>query len=58
MNDLIKIGETVIEMEDDGDEDPYCQRWLDLGCVEHEIPEGIFKPGDKVEILIRRKEEE
>lgn len=53
----VKIGETTIELEDDGDEEPYTQRWLDISCMEHEIPKGSFCHGDKVEVLLRRKEE-
>lgn len=53
----VKIGETTIELEDDGDEEPYTQCWLDLSCMEHEIPKGSFCHGDKVEVWLKRKEE-
>ena len=49
------LGETEIYLEDDGDDPPYTQEWLDLGTHEFQLPDGVFKPGDKVEILIRKK---
>lgn len=54
-----KIGETQIYLEDDGGEPPYDgKQWLDLSCTEYEIPEDIFKDGDDVEIIIRKKKGE
>ena len=29
-------------------------QWLDLSCVEYEIPKDKFKDGDNVEIIIRK----
>ena len=52
---LYILGETEIYLEDDGDDPPYTQEWLDLGTHEFQLPDGVFKPGDKVEILIRKK---
>lgn len=49
------LGETEIYLEDDGGEAPYTQEWLDLDSKEFKLPDWV-KPGDKVEILIRRKE--
>ena len=53
--DEAKIGETQIYIEDDGGEPPYGgKQWLDLGCLEYEIPKGKFKDGDNVEVIIRK----
>lgn len=53
----IKIGETQIYLEDDGGEPPYDgKQWLDLSCTEYEIPVDKFKDGDKVELIIRKKQ--
>lgn len=53
--DEAKIGETQIYIEDDGGELPYDgKQWLDLGCLEYEIPKGKFKDGDNVEVIIRK----
>ena len=53
--DNVKIGETQIYLEDDGGEPPYeGKQWLDLSCMEYEIPKTLFKDGDNVEILIRK----
>ena len=52
---LYLLGKTEIYLEDDGDDPPYTQEWLDIGTHEFQLPEGVFKPGDKVEILIRKK---
>lgn len=50
-----KIGETEIYLEDDGGEPPYDgKQWLDLGCLEYEIPKDKFKDGDNVEVIIRK----
>jgi hypothetical protein len=49
------LGETEIYLEDDGGEAPYTQEWLDLDSKEFKLPDWV-KQGDKVEILIRRKE--
>ena len=50
-----KIGETQIYIEDDGGEPPYDgKQWLDLGCLEYEIPKDKFRDGDDVEIIIRK----
>lgn len=50
----IKIGETQIYLDDDG-EPPYDgKQWLDLSCTEYEIPNDKFKDGDNVEIIIRK----
>ena len=50
-----KIGETQIYIEDDGGEPPYGgKQWLDLGCLEYEIPKDNFKDGDNVEVIIRK----
>ena len=55
MSEVVKIGETEIYLEDDGGEPPYDgKQWLDLGCIEHEIPTDKFNDGDIVEILIRK----
>ena len=55
MQDEIKIGETEIYLEDDGGEPPYDGiQWLDLSCMEYEIPKDKFKDGDNVEIIIRK----
>lgn len=55
MSEAVKIGETEIYLEDDGGEPPYDgKQWLDLGCIEHEIPTDKFNDGDVVEILIRK----
>lgn len=51
----VKIGETEIYLEDNGDEPPYTQEWLDLDSTEFRIPDGAFKPGDKVEVILRKK---
>lgn len=54
-NDEVKIGETQIYLEDDGGEPPYGgKQWLDLSCMEYEIPKTLFKDGDNVEIFIRK----
>lgn len=54
-NDETKIGETQIYIEDDGGEPPYGgKQWLDLGCLEYEIPKDKFRDGDDVEIIIRK----
>ena len=53
--DEAKIGETQIYIEDDGGELPYDgKQWLDLGCLEYEIPKDNFKDGDNVEVIIRK----
>lgn len=53
--DEVKIGETQIYIEDDGGEPPYGgKQWLDLGCLEYEIPKDNFKDGDNVEVIIRK----
>lgn len=53
----IKIGETQIYLDDDGGEPPYDgKQWLDLSCTEYEIPTDKFKDGDKVELIIRKKQ--
>ena len=53
--DEAKIGETQIYIEDDGGEPPYDgKQWLDLGCLEYEIPKGKFKDGDNVEVILRK----
>ena len=53
--DEAKIGETQIYIEDDGGEPPYGgKQWLDLGCLEYEIPKDKFKNGDDVEVIIRK----
>lgn len=50
-----KIGETQIYIEDDGGEPPYDgKQWLDLGCLEYEIPKDKFKNWDNVEVIIRK----
>ena len=55
IQDEIKIGETEIYLEDDGGEPPYDgTQWLDLSCMEYEIPKDKFKDGDNVEIIIRK----
>jgi hypothetical protein len=55
VTDEVKIGETEIYLEDDGGEPPYDgKQWLDLSCMEYEIPKALFKDGDNVEILIRK----
>lgn len=55
LDDNCKImGNTEIYLEDDGEDPPYNQKWIDLETHEFVIPEG-FKTGDKVEILIRKK---
>lgn len=51
----VKIGETKIYLEDDGDEPPYAQEWLDLESTEFKIPDGAFKDGDEVEVFLRKK---
>ena len=52
---IIKIGETKIYLDDDGGEPPYDgKQWLDLSCTEYEIPKDRFNDGDDVEILIRK----
>ena len=54
-NEEIKIGETEIYLEDDGGEPPYDGiQWLDLSCMEYEIPKDKFKDGDNIEIIIRK----
>ena len=53
--DEAKIGETQIYIEDDGGEPPYGgKQWIDLGCLEYEIPKDKFKDGDNVEVIIRK----
>lgn len=52
----IKIGETKIYLEDDGDEPPYSQEWLDLESTEFKLPDGAFQPGDEVEVILRKKQ--
>lgn len=53
--DEVKIGETQIYIEDDGGEPPYDgKQWLDLGCLEYEIPKDKFKDGDNVEVIVRK----
>lgn len=53
--DEAKIGETQIYIEDDGGELPYDgKQWLDLGCLEYEIPKDKFRDGDDVEVIIRK----
>ena len=53
--DEAKIGEIQIYIEDDGGEPPYNgKQWLDLGCLEYEIPKDNFKNGDNVEVIIRK----
>lgn len=53
--DEAKIGETQIYIEDDGGEPPYGgKQWLDLGCLEYEIPKDKFRDGDNVEVTIRK----
>ena len=53
--DEAKIGETQIYIEDDGGEPPYGgKQWLDIGCLEYEIPKGKFKDGDNVEVILRK----
>lgn len=53
--DEVKIGETQIYLKDDGGEPPYeGKQWLDLSCMEYEIPQTLFKDGDNVEIFIRK----
>lgn len=53
--DEAKICETQIYIEDDGGEPPYGgKQWLDLGCLEYEIPKDNFKDGDNVEVIIRK----
>lgn len=53
--DEVKIGETQLYIEDDGGEPPYNgKQWLDLGCLEYEIPKGKFKDGDNVEVVLRK----
>lgn len=47
------LGETEIYLEDDGEEPPYTQEWLDLDTTEFKIPDG-FKAGDKVIVQIRK----
>lgn len=55
LDDNCKVmGNTEIYLEDNGDNPPYNQQWIDLNTHEFVIPEG-FKAGDKVEILIRKK---
>lgn len=55
LNDDCKVmGNTEIYLEDNGDDPPCNQQWIDLDTHEFVIPEG-FKAGDKVEILIRKK---
>lgn len=51
----VKIGETKIYLEDDGDEFPYSQQWLDLESTEFEIPDGAFDAGDEVDVILRKK---
>ena len=52
----VKIGETKVYLEDDGDEPPYSQEWLDLESTEYQIPDGIFKNGDEVDVILRKKQ--
>lgn len=52
----VKIGETKIYLEDDGDEPPYSQEWLDLETTEYQIPDGVFKNGDEVDVILRKKQ--
>lgn len=51
----VKIGETKIHLEDDGNEFPYTREWLDLESTEFKIPDGPFNDGDVVEVLLRKK---
>lgn len=51
----VKIGETKIYLEDDGDEPPYSQQWLDLESTEFKIPDGAFENGDEVDVILRKK---
>lgn len=52
----VKIGETKIYLEDDGDEPTYSQQWLDLESTEFKIPDGAFEDGDEVEVILRKKQ--
>lgn len=52
----VKIGETKIYLEDDGDEPPYSQEWLDFESTEFKLPNGAFQPGDEVEVILRKKQ--
>lgn len=52
----VKIGETKIYLEDDGDEPPYSQEWLDLESTEFKLPDGAFQSGDEVEVILRKKQ--
>lgn len=52
----VKIGETKIYLEDDGDEPPYTQEWLSLETTEFKIPDGAFKADDEVEVFLRKKQ--
>lgn len=50
-----KLGESQIYLDDDGGEPPYDgKQWLDLSCMEYEIPYDKFKDGDNIEIFIRK----
>ena len=52
----VKIAETKIYLEDDGDEPPYSQEWLDLESTEFKLPDKAFQPGDEVEVILRKKQ--
>lgn len=52
----VKIGETKIYLEDNGDEPPYSQEWLDLESTEFKLPDGAFQSGDEVEVILRKKQ--
>ena len=52
----VKIGETKIYLEDDGDEPPYSQEWLDIESTEFKLPDKAFQPGDEVEVILRKKQ--
>lgn len=52
----VKIGETKVYLEDDGDDPPYSQEWLDLETTEYQIPDGVFKNGDEVDVILRKKQ--
>lgn len=54
-SDEYKLGESEIYLDDDGGEPPYDgEQWLDISCMEYEIPSDKFKVGDKIEIVIRK----
>lgn len=53
----VKIGETEIYLEDDGGEPPYDgTSWFELTGTEYPIPKDKFKDGDKVDIILRKKQ--